>query len=148
RARATRRATSSSSCRPSSTSCRSSSATASARRCRSGRTTRAGRPTSSSSSPSTATARTVAAAAAEATRGGRGVTILLAIELPDGAVENLALQDAPQFVIGRDPACHVVLPSPEVSRRHVRLDVYQGGVVTLTDMSANGTIVGGERVVQ
>ncbi len=72
--------------------------------------------------------------------------MLLSIELSDGTVENLAINDTPQVVIGRDPSCHVVLPSPEVSRRHCRLDVTPQGV-TITDTSANGTLVGNERVV-
>jgi pilus assembly protein CpaF len=73
--------------------------------------------------------------------------MLLSVELSDGTVENLAIPDAPQVVIGRDAGCHVVLPSPEVSRRHCRLDVTPQGV-TITDTSANGTLVGNERVVQ
>ncbi len=73
--------------------------------------------------------------------------MLLSIEISDGTVENLAIHDTPQVVIGRDAGCHVVLPSPEVSRRHCRLDVTPQGV-TITDTSANGTIVGNERVVQ
>jgi pilus assembly protein CpaF len=73
--------------------------------------------------------------------------MLLSVELSDGTVENLAIPDAPQVVIGRDAGCHVVLPSPEVSRRHCRLDVTAQGV-TITDTSANGTLVGNERVVQ
>jgi pilus assembly protein CpaF len=71
--------------------------------------------------------------------------MLLSIQLPDGTVENLAVQDAPQVVIGRDPSCHVVLPSPEVSRRHTTLEQGPQGIV-LTDSSANGTWVGNERV--
>jgi len=73
--------------------------------------------------------------------------MLLSIELSDGTVENLAVNDTPQVVIGRDPSCHVVLPSPEVSRRHCRLDVTPQGV-TITDTSANGTLVGNDRVIQ
>jgi len=73
--------------------------------------------------------------------------MLLSVELSDGTVENLAIPDAPQVVIGRDAGCHVVLPSPEVSRRHCRLDLTPQGV-TITDTSANGTLVGNERVVQ
>jgi pilus assembly protein CpaF len=73
--------------------------------------------------------------------------MLLSIELSDGTVENLAINDTPQVVIGRDASCHVVLPSPEVSRRHCRLDVTPQGV-TITDTSANGTVVGNDRVVQ
>ncbi|MBK8169938.1 MAG: Flp pilus assembly complex ATPase component TadA [Sandaracinaceae bacterium] len=72
--------------------------------------------------------------------------MLLSIELADGTVENLSIPDSPQVVIGRDPTCHVVLPSAEVSRRHCVLDFRDGGI-ELTDTSANGTIVGETRVV-
>jgi pilus assembly protein CpaF len=72
--------------------------------------------------------------------------MLLSIQLPDGTVENLAVYDTPKVVIGRDPSCHVVLPSPEVSRRHVTLESGPQGVV-LTDSSANGTWVGNDRVL-
>lgn len=72
--------------------------------------------------------------------------MLLSIELADGTVENLALPNAPQVVIGRDPTCHVVLPSGEVSRRHCVID-QSGGMFTLTDTSANGTYVGETRVL-
>ncbi|HEX7672009.1 MAG TPA: FHA domain-containing protein, partial [Polyangiaceae bacterium] len=45
--------------------------------------------------------------------------------------------------IGRDPACHVVLPSKRVSRRHVALDV-EGASLRATDASSNGTTLSGE----
>ncbi len=73
--------------------------------------------------------------------------MLLTIEMPDGTAENLRVADSPQIVIGRDPACHVVLPSPDVSRRHCYLSL-DGHDVMLTDTSANGTLVGAERVIR
>ncbi len=49
-------------------------------------------------------------------------------------------------VIGRDPACDVVLADPTVSRRHAVLES-KGDVVRLRDLkSGNGTFVDGEAV--
>ena len=70
-----------------------------------------------------------------------GPPMYLAIELTDGSVENLRITEQGPIFIGRDPTCHVVLPSPDVSRRHVALKA-SGDEVRLTDKSANGTYVG------
>ena len=71
--------------------------------------------------------------------------VLLSIELPDGSVEELPIKASGPIVIGRDPSCHVVLPSPEVSRRHLVVEPSQRGF-KLTDQSANGTLMGNQRV--
>src|SRR5690606_15904887 len=42
--------------------------------------------------------------------------------------------------VGRDPSCQVSLPSPNVSRRHVRLELTDQGL-TIADRSSNGTVV-------
>jgi pilus assembly protein CpaF len=47
------------------------------------------------------------------------VPLNLAIELQDGTVEQLSVDVQGPVTIGRDPSCHVVLPSPDVSRRHL-----------------------------
>ena len=47
--------------------------------------------------------------------------------------------------IGRDAGCDVVVPSPEVSRKHAELMVGPSGY-TVTDLSTNGVFVNGERV--
>ena len=49
--------------------------------------------------------------------------------------------------IGRDAGCDVVVPSPEVSRKHAELMVGPAGY-TVTDLSTNGVFVNGERVAQ
>ncbi|MFN2564019.1 MAG: FHA domain-containing protein [Gemmatimonadaceae bacterium] len=49
------------------------------------------------------------------------------------------------IVIGRDAGCDVVVPQPEVSRRHAEIVPAQSGYV-LTDLSTNGVFVNGERV--
>ncbi len=71
-------------------------------------------------------------------------TIFLGIETADGGMERLRIDEVGPVFIGRDQSCHVVLPSPEVSRRHVALKS-EGGRVRLTDRSANGTFVGEQR---
>lgn len=50
------------------------------------------------------------------------------------------------MVIGRDRDAALVLPDPEVSRRHVRLET-QNGTVFLRDLgSSNGTFLNGKRL--
>jgi pSer/pThr/pTyr-binding forkhead associated (FHA) protein len=49
------------------------------------------------------------------------------------------------LVIGRDPECGIVLDSPEVSRRHARVESREGRH-SITDESTNGIFVNGERV--
>jgi serine phosphatase RsbU (regulator of sigma subunit) len=52
------------------------------------------------------------------------------------------------LTIGRQPSCDVVIPLPDVSRRHCRVDV-DGDWAVLTDLgSANGTFVGGARLTE
>ncbi len=65
----------------------------------------------------------------------------MTIETADGTAESLTVPDAGPVVIGRDPSCHVVLPSPDVSRRHLTVEKGQGSY-RLTDASSNGTLVG------
>lgn len=68
--------------------------------------------------------------------------------------QNLRLtRQRPRLVIGRAPACDLVLDNAHVSRQHCRLDSTEHGVV-LTDTSTNGTTVvtddngGSERLVK
>lgn len=49
------------------------------------------------------------------------------------------------LVVGRDPACDVVVPTGEVSRKHAVIAAGPGGY-RVTDLSANGLSVNGERV--
>jgi pSer/pThr/pTyr-binding forkhead associated (FHA) protein len=49
--------------------------------------------------------------------------------------------------IGRDAGCDVVVPSPEVSRKHAELMAGPSGY-TVTDLSTNGVFVNGERVAR
>ena len=51
-----------------------------------------------------------------------------------------------RLLIGRHPACDVVVADPSVSRRHAQL-TFRDGVWVLQDLaSTNGTAVNGERV--
>lgn len=49
------------------------------------------------------------------------------------------------MTIGRDPSCDVVLPSPAVSRFHLRIERDEDAL-TLFDQSSNGTYVDGDHV--
>lgn len=51
------------------------------------------------------------------------------------------------LTIGRDPACDIVLDSPEVSRRHAEV-TSAGGGFTIVDESTNGVFVNGERITR
>ena len=51
------------------------------------------------------------------------------------------------LVIGRDPACGIVLDSPEVSRHHARVES-RDGRHSITDESTNGVFVNGERAAR
>ncbi len=54
--------------------------------------------------------------------------------------------DADRLLIGRHPACDVVVADPSVSRRHAQL-TFRDGVWVVQDLaSTNGTAVNGERV--
>lgn len=75
-------------------------------------------------------------AAATAVTGGRLVSL---VDGREYAVASTGL------VIGRDASSDVVVPSNEVSRRHAVIAPGPGGYV-VTDSSANGVLVNGERV--
>ncbi|MEZ4336348.1 MAG: FHA domain-containing protein, partial [Sandaracinaceae bacterium] len=66
----------------------------------------------------------------------------MTIEMGGGAVETLTVPAIGPVVIGRDASCHVVLPSPDVSRRHLTVELVGGHGYRLTDASANGTMIG------
>lgn len=54
--------------------------------------------------------------------------------------------DVDRLLIGRHPACDVVVADPSVSRRHAQL-TFRDGIWVLQDLaSTNGTAVNGERV--
>jgi len=50
------------------------------------------------------------------------MALSLSIELADGTVESLTVDVIGPVTIGRDPTCHVVLPSPDVSRRPLSIE--------------------------
>ena len=73
--------------------------------------------------------------------GGFAVSVLT----PDGSEQKINIAEIATLTIGRDPSCHVVLPSPAVSRIHLRVERSSGGV-RVVDQSANGTTLGDELV--
>jgi pSer/pThr/pTyr-binding forkhead associated (FHA) protein len=64
------------------------------------------------------------------------------VSLTDGREYAIA---AAGVVFGRDAGCEVVIVSTEVSRRHAEIRPGPNGYV-ITDSSANGTIVNGQRI--
>ncbi|MGB5415775.1 MAG: FHA domain-containing protein, partial [Polyangiales bacterium] len=72
---------------------------------------------------------------------GFAVTVLM----PDGSKQELAIADTTSLTVGRDPACHIVLPSPAVSRIHLQIEQNRAGARVI-DRSSNGTILAGERL--
>ncbi len=69
--------------------------------------------------------------------GGFAVYVLT----PDGSERKINIADIASLTVGRDPSCHIVLPSPAVSRIHLRVEHGAAGV-RVTDQSSNGTILG------
>jgi serine phosphatase RsbU (regulator of sigma subunit) len=63
----------------------------------------------------------------------------------DGELRRVPLAPG-GVVIGRAPPADIVIPMPEISRRHCRIDV-EGESATITDLnSTNGTFLGGHRL--
>ena len=71
--------------------------------------------------------------------GGFAVSVLT----PDGSEQRIDIAEITSLTVGRDPSCHIVLPSPAVSRIHLRVERSQGGV-RVVDRSSNGTALGDE----
>jgi len=64
---------------------------------------------------------------------------------PDGQHTELEVHTDHTLLVGRDVACHVVLPSPAVSRFHLEVTRDADGL-RVTDQSSNGTLAGDLRV--
>ena len=69
----------------------------------------------------------------------------VSVLMPDSSRKELSVADTSSLSVGRDPSCHVVLPSPAVSRFHLRVERGRGGL-RVVDQSSNGTILAGERL--
>ncbi len=69
----------------------------------------------------------------------------VSVVMPDGSKQDLTIADTSCFTVGRDPACHIVLPAPAVSRIHLRVEQVSGGA-RVVDRSSNGTVLAGERL--
>jgi hypothetical protein len=67
----------------------------------------------------------------------------LTLHPPERASRFLVVREGESLVIGRDPACELVLEDPRVSKRHARLE-WNGAGWSLEDLSSkNGTFVDG-----
>ncbi|HZN18075.1 MAG TPA: FHA domain-containing protein [Micromonosporaceae bacterium] len=68
-----------------------------------------------------------------------------AVEVRSGSTRALARRDRP-VVVGRDPACHLVVDDPLVSRRHAEVGWVDGAWAVRDLDSRNGTYLAGRRV--
>ena len=71
--------------------------------------------------------------------------IKLEISYPGGTTHEVELSES-VVVLGRDPACDVVLNDTKCSRRHAVVEEGPGGLVVRDTASANGVFVNGRRV--
>lgn len=72
--------------------------------------------------------------------------IRLAIQRPHRPLSRVVL-DRHDFVIGRDPACDLVVPDGSASRQHARIRREESGFLELIDLgSKNGTWVDDVRI--
>jgi pilus assembly protein CpaF len=67
------------------------------------------------------------------------------LRAPDGQQSALEVETDGAFLVGRDAACDVALPSPEVSRFHLEIAADARGL-RVTDRSSNGTVAGDIRI--
>ena len=70
---------------------------------------------------------------------GLGESLQLVVESQTGHEDELRLLNQPFAIIGRDPRADVVLDHPQVSRRHVYLQVIEGRPFWLDLESRTGT---------
>ena len=81
----------------------------------------------------------------EAAGVGRLVPIQIRLRVDERGAHRSHVGLAP-FEVGRDSESGLVLPDPEVSRRHARLES-RDGIIFVRDLeSSNGTFLNGERV--
>jgi pilus assembly protein CpaF len=71
--------------------------------------------------------------------------VLLSIETPNAPPMTYMVPSSGEISIGRDETCTVVLASPDISRRHVTINI-QPNAIVVRDSSSNGTQVGSQRV--
>jgi hypothetical protein len=79
----------------------------------------------------------------------RAPAVLASLEVrePSGRVRRVDVGDGP-VVLGRDPACDIVIADGRVSRRHARV-APRGGFLVLSDLgSTNGTFLRDERITE
>jgi serine/threonine protein kinase len=64
----------------------------------------------------------------------------------DDEVVSTHLLAAGEYIVGRDPTCHITVPNGEVSRRHVRVSVLTEDLFAEDLGSANGTLLEGRPI--
>ena len=85
---------------------------------------------------------------ARAQRSTQEIRTVLRVASGTDILRHALLEPGCNVVIGRDPACGLVLNSPSISRRHAVAEAHDDQVF-LSDLgSTNGTWINGERVAQ
>lgn len=71
--------------------------------------------------------------------------VTLTIETPGSEPQRFSIDAQGEITIGRDEGCTVVLPSPDISRRHITIEAMPSFLL-VRDSSSNGTRVGDVRL--
>jgi pilus assembly protein CpaF len=69
----------------------------------------------------------------------------VSVRSPDGSSREVELAKSAVLTVGRDASCDVVLPSPAVSRVHLRIE-RAGDGARIIDRSSNGTFLDGRLI--
>lgn len=62
-------------------------------------------------------------------------------------LKEYILQDGVVRIIGRDPACHIVIEDPEISRKHACIIQVGNRLFIWDEGSKHGTVVNGVQVI-
>jgi pSer/pThr/pTyr-binding forkhead associated (FHA) protein len=73
--------------------------------------------------------------------------IVTVLNRNDESVRNVRCEGTERVVVGRGPESGVMLDSPAISREHLIIEEEDGGF-RVTDVSANGCWINGERAVR
>lgn len=71
--------------------------------------------------------------------------LMVSVRSPDGSSREVELADSDALTVGRDASCDVVLPSPAVSRVHLRIE-RAGEGARVIDRSSNGSFLDGRLI--
>ena len=73
---------------------------------------------------------------------------MFALAYVDGGMPHVHVLRVGETLIGRTPACDLIINAPSVSRRHARLRVVGGRVFVRDADSTQGTVVNGVPIIE